>query len=265
MKEKAQTLLKSLPQKIRRHCVPIADFAGGFFTRTKEESRRRRASLKRLPTTCGPRLAFPYCRRPQARAAAAASHHELQGAGRAWSPDRHGAQSCTAARRVRRGGTGDFRHVAQEDAAVAKDLEDGITDCRTFGELPELMEISRRGQTLIGHPALTDRGTDCAIEVYDDPLEARREHRKGLLRLFRLALREQVKFVERTLRDLGRAQMQAQTVPGLSRLFESADTLSTSSSTARSRQRRLPNPGLTMRQASGSDARIEGAPHAGGR
>ena len=90
------------------------------------------------------------------------------------------------------------------------------------------MEIFRRGQTLIGHPALTDRGTDCAIEVYDDPLEARREHRKGLLRLFRLALREQVKFVERTLRDLGRVQMQAQTVPGLSRLFESADTLSTS-------------------------------------
>ena len=122
---------------------------------------------------------------------------------------------------------GTFRHVAQEDAAVAKDLEDGITDW-TFGELPELMEISRRGQTLIGHPALTDRGTDCAIEVYDDPLEARREHRKGLLRLFRLALREQVKFVERTLRDLGRVQMQAQTVPGLSRLFESADTLSTS-------------------------------------
>ena len=37
-----------------------------------------------------------------------------------------------------------FRHVAQEDAAVAKDLEDGITDW-TFGELPELMEISRTG------------------------------------------------------------------------------------------------------------------------
>ena len=28
VKEKAQTLLKSLPQKIRRHCVPIADFCG---------------------------------------------------------------------------------------------------------------------------------------------------------------------------------------------------------------------------------------------
>ena len=224
----AQTLLKSLPQKIRRHCVPIADFAGGFFTRTKEGEPQAKGFLEALaddvrsqtgvPCTVGdfkleqlpPHLIMNF--------KVLDEHGRQIGMGRNLAQLR--AEFGEAAQET-------FRHVAQEDAAVAKDLEDGITDW-TFGELPELMEISRRGQTLIGHPALTDRGTDCAIEVYDDPLEARREHRKGLLRLFRLALREQVKFVERTLRDLGRVQMQAQTVPGLSRLFESADTLSTS-------------------------------------
>ena len=228
VKEKAQTLLKSLPQKIRRHCVPIADFAGGFFTRTKEGEPQAKGFLEALaddvrsqtgvPCTVGdfkleqlpPHLIMNF--------KVLDEHGRQIGMGRNLAQLR--AEFGEAAQET-------FRHVAQEDAAVAKDLEDGITDW-TFGELPELMEISRRGQTLIGHPALTDRGTDCAIEVYDDPLEARREHRKGLLRLFRLALREQVKFVERTLRDLGRVQMQAQTVPGLSRLFESADTLSTS-------------------------------------
>lgn len=228
VKEKAQTLLKSLPQKIRRHCVPIADFAGGFFTRTKEGEPQANGFLEALaddvrsqtgvPCTVGdfkleqlpPHLIMNF--------KVLDEHGRQIGMGRNLAQLR--AEFGEAAQET-------FRHVAQEDAAVAKDLEDGITDW-TFGELPELMEISRRGQTLIGHPALTDRGTDCAIEVYDDPLEARREHRKGLLRLFRLALREQVKFVERTLRDLGRVQMQAQTVPGLSRLFESADTLSTS-------------------------------------
>lgn len=228
VKEKAQTLLKSLPQKIRRHCVPIADFAGGFFTRTKEGEPQAKGFLEALaddvrsqtgvPCTVGdfkleqlpPHLIMNF--------KVLDEHGRQIGMGRNFAQLR--AEFGEAAQET-------FRHVAQEDAAVAKDLEDGITDW-TFGELPELMEISRRGQTLIGHPALTDRGSDCAIEVYDDPLEARREHRKGLLRLFRLALREQVKFVERTLRDLGRVQMQAQTVPGLSRLFESADTLSTS-------------------------------------
>ena len=228
VKEKAQTLLKSLPQKNRRHCVPIADFAGGFFTRTKEGEPQAKGFLEALaddvrsqtgvPCTVGdfkleqlpPHLIMNF--------KVLDEHGRQIGMGRNLAQLR--AEFGEAAQET-------FRHVAQEDAAVAKDLEDGITDW-TFGELPELMEISRRGQTLIGHPALTDRGTDCAIEVYDDPLEARREHRKGLLRLFRLALREQVKFVERTLRDLGRVQMQAQTVPGLSRLFESADTLSTS-------------------------------------
>ena len=228
VKEKAQTLLKSLPQKIRRHCVPIADFAGGFFTRTKEGEPQAKGFLEALaddvrsqtgvPCTVGdfkleqlpPHLIMNF--------KVLDEHGRQIGMGRNLAQLR--AEFGEAAQET-------FRHVAQEDAAVAKDLEDGITDW-TFGELPELMEIFRRGQTLIGHPALTDRGTDCAIEVYDDPLEARREHRKGLLRLFRLALREQVKFVERTLRDLGRVQMQAQTVPGLSRLFESADTLLTS-------------------------------------
>ena len=43
-----------------------------------------------------------------------------------------------------------FRNVAQQDAAVAKDLGGEVTNW-TFGELPELMEIQRRGETLIGH------------------------------------------------------------------------------------------------------------------
>ena len=228
VKEKAQTLLKSLPQKIRRHCVPIADFAGGFFTRTKEGEPQAKGFLEALADDVRSQTGVP-CTVGDFKLEQLPPHLIMNSK----VLDEHGRQigmgRNLAQLRAEFGEAAQetFRHVAQEDAAVAKDLEDGITDW-TFGELPELMEIFRRGQTLIGHPALTDRGTDCAIEVYDDPLEARREHRKGLLRLFRLALREQVKFVERTLRDLGRVQMQAQTVPGLSRLFESADTLSTS-------------------------------------
>ncbi|MEQ1660421.1 MAG: DUF3418 domain-containing protein, partial [Hylemonella sp.] len=39
----------------------------------------------------------------------------------------------------------------------------------TFGELPELMEIRKGGQTLIGFPALIDLGEAVGIEVFDEP------------------------------------------------------------------------------------------------
>ena len=226
VKEKAQVLIKSLPQKIRRNCVPIADYAKGFFTRTKEGEAQGMPFAEALARDIRENTGVP-CTVTDFKFEQMPPHlimnfkvldeHGRQlGMGRNLSQLR--AELGEAAQET-------FREVAQEDAAVAKDLEEGITDW-TFGELPELMEISRKGQTLIGHPALVDRGSDCAIEVFDDPNEARREHRRGLLRLFRLALREQVKFVERTLRDLGRVQMQAQMVPGLAKLFESTDALS---------------------------------------
>ena len=226
VKEKAQTLIKSLPQKIRRNCVPVADYAKGFFTRTKEGEPQGVPFAEALARDIRENTGVP-CQVTDFKFEQLPPHlimnfkvldeHGRQlGMGRNLSQLR--AELGEAAQET-------FREVAQEDAAVAKDLEEGITDW-TFGELPELMEISRKGQTLIGHPALVDRGSDCAVDVFDDPNEARREHRRGLLRLFRLALREQVKFVERTLRDLGRVQMQAQMVPGLAKLFESGDALS---------------------------------------
>src|SRR5690606_10268838 len=33
LKEKVHLLLKSLPQKMRRHCVPLPDYAAGFYER----------------------------------------------------------------------------------------------------------------------------------------------------------------------------------------------------------------------------------------
>ncbi|PRE47715.1 ATP-dependent RNA helicase HrpA [Burkholderia multivorans] len=37
LKEKVQLLLKSLPQRLRRHCVPLPDYAAGFVERTGRE------------------------------------------------------------------------------------------------------------------------------------------------------------------------------------------------------------------------------------
>ncbi|WP_404818595.1 ATP-dependent RNA helicase HrpA [Rhodoferax ferrireducens] len=72
----------------------------------------------------------------------------------------------------------------------------------TFGELPELLEIQKGGQTLIGYPALIDAGDAVMIEVFDEPDVAAAKHRAGLRRLFSLAVKDALKYLEKNIPDL---------------------------------------------------------------
>lgn len=72
----------------------------------------------------------------------------------------------------------------------------------TFGELPELMEIRKGAQTLIGFPALIDKGAHVEIEVFDEPELAAAKHRAGLRRLIALQLKEPLKYLEKNIPDL---------------------------------------------------------------
>jgi ATP-dependent helicase HrpA len=83
-------------------------------------------------------------------------------------------------------------------AAPALDAAQGHTSW-DFGELPELMEIRKGGQTLIGFPALIDQQTQVVIEVFDEPEQARLAHEKGLARLFALQLKEPLRGLEKNL------------------------------------------------------------------
>src|SRR5690606_7645240 len=67
--------------------------------------------------------------------------------------------------------------AASGNAAASSNAQHQNLTGWTFGELPELLEIQRGKQTLIGFPALVDRKTHCDIEVFDDPDEAARIHR----------------------------------------------------------------------------------------
>jgi len=72
----------------------------------------------------------------------------------------------------------------------------------TFGELPELLEIQKGGQTLIGYPALLDAGDAVTIEVFDEPDVAAVKHRAGLRRLFALQIKDALKYLEKNVPDL---------------------------------------------------------------
>ncbi len=96
-------------------------------------------------------------------------------------------------------------------AQPAADAERSYT-ARTFGELPELMEISKGGQTLIGFPALVDRGEAVGIEVFDEPEVAATRHRAGLRRLFALQIRDALKYLEKNIPDMQKMSVTYMTV-----------------------------------------------------
>jgi ATP-dependent helicase HrpA len=74
----------------------------------------------------------------------------------------------------------------------------------TFGELPELLELDKSGQVLVGFPALVDKGAHVEIEVFDEPDAAAQRHRAGFRRLVALQIREPLKYLEKSIPDLTR-------------------------------------------------------------
>ncbi|SPD64981.1 ATP-dependent RNA helicase HrpA [Cupriavidus taiwanensis] len=229
IKEKVHLLLKSLPQKLRRHCVPLPDYAAGFVARQPfGEGELLDVLIADIREQTGTMV-----RRADFKLETLPAHHAMNFK----VIDEHGRQldmgRNLAQLRAELGGQAQqsFQRVAAQAAAQAAAAQppgqapeqapvlaaaepgkyEGLTGW-SFGELPELLEIRKGSQTLFGYPALVDRGTHCDIEVFDDPQEAARTHHLGLRRLFALQLREQVKFIEKNIPGLQQMAMQYMTL-----------------------------------------------------
>jgi ATP-dependent helicase HrpA len=90
-----------------------------------------------------------------------------------------------------------------------------------FGDLDEVMEIRRGGQTLVGYPGLQDAGDGVTLQVFDSPERARDVHRAGVRRLLAIAFRERVRDIEKGLaKDMALAELKADlVVAALDRTF----------------------------------------------
>jgi ATP-dependent helicase HrpA len=209
LKEKVHLLLKSLPQKMRRHCVPLPDYAAGFYERWFERATDPDQGLLDA-------IAADMWEQVKVRPVRSDFKMETLPAHLFMNfkvVDEHG-RMLSGGRNLDqlkaehgREAQASFQKLAVRDENVAQALAHEQLTSWTFGPLPELMEIKRKGQSFVGYPALIDHGTHCDLDVFDDPAEAHAQHRAGLLRLFKLGLREQVKFLEKNLNDLTRMSM----------------------------------------------------------
>lgn len=240
LKEKVHLLLKSLPQKLRRHCVPLPDYAAGFCDRVQATHAFGKGSLLdaviadvreqtgiatkttdyKLETLSAHqfmnfKVIDEHGRQLEMGRNLASLRNEFGGQAResfqriaekTAAPMVQSAQSQTAATGKAAGSTANGK-AAPASTSAAAGIHQNLTSW-TFGELPELLEIQQGKQTLIGFPALVDKGTYCDLEVFDDPNEAARVHRIGLRRLLALQLKEQLKYLEKNIPGLQQMGMQ---------------------------------------------------------
>jgi len=256
LKEKVHLLLKTLPQKQRRHMVPLPDYAAKFCERT-EFARgdlidaiiadiRKQITISVLTSDFKPeqlpahhfmnfkvvdehgrqldmgrnlatlqaeyglqaRQSFQRMAEGGNTPASASQLAQLAGGGigsGGSAKPKHGGIAADAVR-----GASPAKAPASVPSAAAPGPASQHTNITTwsFGELPELLEITQGKLSLIGFPALVDKGTHCDLEVFDDPNVAARTHRIGLRRLFMLQMRDQIKFVEKSIPNLQQMGMQ---------------------------------------------------------
>jgi ATP-dependent helicase HrpA len=256
LKEKVHLLLKSLPQKLRRHCVPLPDYAAKFCERVEAKLAFGRGELIDAIIADIREQVTIMVKTSDFKPETLSAHHFMNFK----VIDEHGRQlemgRNLASLQAEFGGQAreSFQKMAEASggqgvtmralsagasapaapAAVAKGAapakaaqpaapqakggapmpgaEGGITltglTSWTFGELPELLEIAQGKLTLIGFPALVDKGAHCDLEVFDDPTVAARTHRIGLRRLFALQMKDQIKFIEKSIPGLQQMGMQ---------------------------------------------------------
>ena len=199
LEEKVRQLLKTLPQRLRSRLMPLDAFAADFcdqahdreeplvraLTRAVEERLAMKLPLDAFrPGELRPHLAMNFRLLDEHGATLAISRSlaELR--------EKYGSRVEQSFARAEVGRVGD-------EAAAEGELT-GLTSW-SFDDLPALLTISVAGHQVVGFPALVDEGETVALRAFDTPEKAEMQHRAGLRRLFALGLKEQVKYVEKSL------------------------------------------------------------------
>jgi ATP-dependent helicase HrpA len=194
LREKVTLLIKSLPKQLRRHFVPAPDYAEACIAAMQDsESGLLDAlgeQLQRISGVAVPAALWRPELLPQHLFAFFElydEHANLIGSGR----DIDELQARFGARAQQRfAGVVDTRYERSE----IRDWD--------FGALPEFVELQQAGVGLRGYPALAVSGDQIQLRLFDDPPQALRSHREGLLALFRNKAGRAIKEIRRAVPEL---------------------------------------------------------------
>ncbi|MDD5057913.1 MAG: DUF3418 domain-containing protein [Sideroxydans sp.] len=209
--EKIVQLVKSLPQKVRRNCVPVPEFAAEFCAAVKPSDTPLLPALARYireqKQLDVPLDAF---RLEQLPAHLLMNFRVVDEHGRQLGMGRNFVQLrgewAMALLPVGASSARDQKSNREQSSLLQKNEARHVA--WDFGDFKPSREEPRAGQTVTVFNALVDEGDAVTLQSFDTQDAAQAAHRLGLRRLFMLALKEQVKFLEKNLPGLQAMSMQ---------------------------------------------------------
>ena len=214
--EKVAQLVKTLPQKLRRHLVPVPEFAAEFCREVQSSDTPLLQALARyIRAQKQFEVALDAFRLEQLPLHLLMNFHVVDEHGRQLGAGRNFAQlrgewapsSTPTALQGKEGLNGAFNR-ADSLSLRGRVGADRYTSW-SFGEFKLTSEEKRAGQMVTLFNALVDETDAVTLCACDTSEEAQTAHRAGLRRLFMLALKEQVKFQEKNLPGLQAMVMQS--------------------------------------------------------
>lgn len=231
VREKVTALVKGLPKQLRRLCVPVPEFVTGFLDNLSpppQPSPARGAGGKN-PSPSG-----------RGEGVRDSGGYSITGALTAYISRRTGqdvppdawegvelpehlkmhyrvvddaGQELASGRDLAelRGKLGQAAQMTFAKGPETDFEREGVTSW-DFGDLPEKLSFSRGGHSLTGFPTLVDMGDSVAILLLDTPEAAARDMRGGVRRLLRLALKEQMKQLEKSLPNFTQMALLARSI-----------------------------------------------------
>ena len=192
LREKLTFLIKALPKAFRRVCVPVPEFVTGFLENIQVGTKPILPSLADYilqKTTL--KVALADWGEIPAHLLMNFSVVDDAGKELAMGRDWHllKKQLGSAAQLTFRKGSPDS--VKQLEKTGLKQWD--------FGDLPETLSFERDGRKMTGYPALEDQGDSVAVKLFDTERDAEVNLRKGVCRLMRFELKEQLKQLEKNL------------------------------------------------------------------
>ncbi len=243
--DKIAQLVKSLPQKLRRHCVPVPEFAATFCLAVKPSDTpllqvlaRYIREQKQLDV---PPDAFRLEQLPphlQMNFRVVDEHGRQLGMSRnfaalrgEWVVKQQGDSLTPTPGRTTSHSTkpasgqvagylprGEGLDASRRPGSLSPRERVGVREpplpnaqkytAWDFGDFKPTSTEPRAGQTVTVFNALVDAGEAVALQSFDTQDVAQAAHRLGLRRLFQLALKEQVKYLEKNLPGLQAMAMQ---------------------------------------------------------
>jgi ATP-dependent helicase HrpA len=205
LREKVIFLIKSLPKSLRKHFIPVPQFADNCLQNMSPESGALLPALtKELRKLTGVELSESDWNSSDLPIHMQMNFHLVDEQGKLLEQSR---DLVYLKKKWAKEAEASFRQMPDSDYE-----KQGLNKW-TFGDFPETVTIKQNGLDMTAYPALVDRGDSVDLTLMDTLKQAKHFSHLGLRRLFMLAQADAVKYLRKNLPNIKTMCLQYTSVP----------------------------------------------------